>query len=63
MAQYRIGIDVGGTFTHAVALDAASFALVAQAKVPTTHRAARGVAEGVVEALRVLLGESGIIAT
>jgi N-methylhydantoinase A/oxoprolinase/acetone carboxylase beta subunit len=43
-----------------VALDAASFALVVQAKVPTTHRAARGVAEGVVDALRVLLGESGI---
>jgi len=61
MSQYRIGIDVGGTFTHAVALDAASFALVAQAKVPTTHRAARGVAEGVVDALRVLLGESGIL--
>jgi len=60
MATYRIGIDVGGTFTHAVALDAASFALAAQAKVPTTHRAARGVAEGVVDALRVLLRESGI---
>src|SRR5574340_1241869 len=60
MANYRIGIDVGGTFTHAVALDATSFALAAQAKVPTTHRAARGVAEGVVEALRVLLRESGL---
>jgi N-methylhydantoinase A/oxoprolinase/acetone carboxylase beta subunit len=60
MATYRIGIDVGGTFTHAVALDAASFALAAQAKVPTTHQAARGVAEGVVEVLRVLLRESSI---
>jgi len=55
MASYRIGIDVGGTFTHAVALESGSMALVAQAKVPTTHRAARGVSEGVVEALRALL--------
>ncbi len=60
MAQYRIGIDVGGTFTHAVALDAATFALDAQAKIPTTHYAARGVSEGVIEALRRLLAESGI---
>lgn len=60
MAQYRIGIDVGGTFTHAVALDAASSAPVAQAKVPTTHQAARGVAEGVVQALAGLLEESRI---
>ncbi len=60
MAQYRIGIDVGGTFTHAVALDAATFELVAQVKVPTTHYAARGVSEGVIEALRRLLAESGL---
>ncbi len=60
MASYRIGIDVGGTFTHAVALEARSLELTAQAKVPTTHRADRGVAEGVVQALRILLGESGI---
>ena len=60
MSQYRIGIDVGGTFTHAVALEATTFALAAQAKVPTTHQAARGVSEGVVEALRLLLSTSGI---
>ena len=59
-SAYRIGIDVGGTFTHAVALEAAGLGLAAQAKVPTTHRAARGVAEGVVEALRALLKESGV---
>lgn len=60
MARYRIGIDVGGTFTHAVALEAATFQLAAQAKVPTTHAAARGVTEGVLEALRALLGSADI---
>ena len=60
MPTYRIGIDVGGTFTHAVALDAASFELIAQAKVPTTHYAERGVSEGVVQALQTLLADSGL---
>ena len=60
MASYRIGIDVGGTFTHAVALDSATLALTAQVKVPTTHQAQRGVAEGVIEALRLLLAESRV---
>jgi N-methylhydantoinase A/oxoprolinase/acetone carboxylase beta subunit len=60
MPSYRIGIDVGGTFTHAVALDARGLGLVAQSKVPTTHRSERGVAEGVVQALRQLLTGSSI---
>ena len=47
----RIGVDVGGTFTKAVACDAASGAVVARSIVPTTHGAATGVAQGVVEAL------------
>ena len=63
MAIYRIGIDVGGTFTHAVALEARGLELIAQSKVPTTHRSARGVAEGVVQALRQLLSASSISAS
>ncbi len=56
----RIGIDVGGTFTHAVAVDAGSLEIVAQVKVPTTHRHERGVAAGIVESLFKLLREGQI---
>ena len=55
----RIGIDVGGTFTHAVALDAATLALTGRIKVPTTHFASEGVAAGVLEALSLLIADTG----
>ena len=48
----RLGIDVGGTFTKAAAIDAATGALVARAVVPTTHDAPDGIAAGVVDVLR-----------
>jgi N-methylhydantoinase A len=56
----RVGVDVGGTFTDVVAIDAATRALVASIKVPTTHRAAEGVAAGVVRGILQLLGQTHI---
>lgn len=57
MSRLRVGIDVGGTFTHAVAIDAERLTLVAAVKVATTHRSESGVAEGIIESLRRLLEE------
>ncbi|MBA2356775.1 MAG: hydantoinase/oxoprolinase, partial [Acidobacteria bacterium] len=53
--RLRIGVDVGGTFTDVVAVDADRFELVAQLKVPTTHHAAEGVARGIIDGLLQML--------
>ena len=58
--KLRVGIDVGGTFTDVVAIDAATRELVARVKVPTTHAAARGVAEGIVAGIEQLLADSHV---
>lgn len=57
---YRIGIDVGGTFTKAVLIDNASFEVVGRYSVMTTHSDARGVAAGVVEVFRNVLERSRV---
>jgi N-methylhydantoinase A len=57
---YRIGIDVGGTFTKAVLIDNASFEVVGRYSVMTTHGDARGVAAGVVEVFRKVLERSQV---
>ncbi|MCR8940563.1 hydantoinase/oxoprolinase family protein [Streptomyces sp. OUCMDZ-4982] len=57
--RIRVGIDVGGTFTDAVAVDSATLELVAQVKVPTSHHHEDGVAHGIVEALDRLLKDVG----
>lgn len=58
--KVRIGIDVGGTFTHAVALDAETLEVLGRSKVPTTHRASEGVARGIIDSLTKLLALAGI---
>ena len=54
----RLGVDVGGTFTKAVAVDARTGALVGQAIVPTSHDAPDGIAAGVVASIRGAQGRS-----
>jgi N-methylhydantoinase A/oxoprolinase/acetone carboxylase beta subunit len=52
----RVGVDVGGTFTKAVALDGDA-RVVARAVVPTTHSHADGVAAGVVDVVGKVAAE------
>lgn len=57
---YRIGIDVGGTFTKAVLVDDDSHEIVGRYSTLTTHADARGVAAGVVEVFRRVLEGSKV---
>ncbi len=47
----RVGVDVGGTFTKAVAVDLTTLQIIASSVVPTTHGEHGGVAAGVVQAV------------
>jgi len=58
---YRIGIDVGGTFTKAVLIDTETREVVGRSSVLTTHDHTRGVAAGVVEVFRSVLETSGVM--
>jgi len=57
---YRIGIDVGGTFTKAVLIDNQTFEVIDRYSVLTTHGEARGVAKGVIEVFRNVLERSQV---
>ncbi len=56
----RIGIDVGGTFTDAVAIDNDTYELIGSVKTPTTHTAAEGVAAGIVQVLHKVMEQCHI---
>lgn len=58
-SSLRVGVDVGGTFTKAVAIDADLHRVRAHSVVPTTHTAESGVTAGVADALRSLLHSLG----
>jgi len=55
----RVGVDVGGTFTKAVAFDLSEGKVIAQAAVATTHHEPAGVAAGVAQALRQVAEKVG----
>lgn len=58
--RVRVGIDVGGTFTKAVAIDIGAGTIAAKSTVPTTHDSERGVSDGIIRALREVIRESSI---
>ena len=58
--KVRIGIDVGGTFTDAVAIDDETYQLIGAVKIPTTHTAKEGVAAGIILVLKKILEECKI---
>lgn len=60
ISRIRIGIDVGGTFTDAVAIDNETYELIGAVKIPTTHSAEDGVAAGIVKVLYKLMQEYNI---
>jgi len=58
--RIRVGIDVGGTFTKAVAIDMLRGRIIGKVTVPTTHSSREGVSEGIVQALKSLTQEYSI---
>ena len=58
--KYRIGIDVGGTFTDAVVIDDSTYEVIAVEKIPTTHYSENGVADGIVKVLAMAMEKNHI---
>jgi len=58
--KVRIGIDVGGTFTDAVAINNDTYELIGSVKAPTTHTAREGVAAGIVQVLHQVMEQYNI---
>jgi len=57
---FRIGIDVGGTFTKAVLVDNATHEVVGRYTTLTTHDDPKGVAAGVVRVFREVLEKTAV---
>ena len=49
--RIRVGIDVGGTFTKAVAIDMVTGNIVGKSTLSTTHKSNQGVSTGILQAL------------
>lgn len=58
--QIRVGIDVGGTNTKAVAIDNQTYDIVGVGIIPTTHDHELGVSAGVIESFKKCLTENNI---
>ena len=58
--KVRVGIDVGGTHTKAVAIDNESFEILGKVQVHTTHDNKAGVAAGVVQCFEKCLKDNHI---
>ncbi len=56
----RVGIDVGGTHTKAVAIDNETHEIIGKGSVMTTHDDEMGVATGVIEAFKLCLTANNI---
>jgi len=58
--KIRIGIDVGGTFTDAVAIDDNTYSIIGTLKIPTTHAEKEGVARGVSQVIQSIMEKYNI---
>lgn len=59
--KVRIGIDVGGTFTDAIAIDNNTYEIIGKEKIPTTHYAEEGVAKGIIDILDTIMKKNDIL--
>ncbi|MGH9950667.1 MAG: hydantoinase/oxoprolinase family protein [Nitrososphaeraceae archaeon] len=55
--RIRVGIDVGGTFTKAVAIDMVTGSILGQSTLATTHKSDQGVSTGILQTLSNVMNE------